>query len=957
MSDRNESNGTAVVAEPDILVLGGSTAAVAAAIAAAEQGCRVLLAAPRTFVGDDLTAFLRLTEPAGEQTTVLARRLFSGGVPTPMHVKETLERDLLHAGVEILYGCHPGGILQTPAGRVAGAAILSRAGRHLIRARAVVDASWTGTLARQAGSPFRGEGPAEVTCTWSLSAPQPPPDAKPAGQVVWRVDEHTTRELPVWTHPFRARLDPDDPASLAAVEVAARLRYFRPDQDFSADNVFFLPSRRLNTGRRLTGACDPLTCDRRALEAGAGLWVLSPAMDADDAALASLLVPARFIALGERLGAALAADLPPRSDGALTWRCRDAQPQPGIRLDGRDLRGGPAAGLPAMPLPTSVPVFADVDVMVVGAGTAGAPAGIAAAREKRRTLVVEALPGPGGLGTWGQIAVYFCGYRHGFTDEVDAGTAAMGPESLRPARGWRVEWKRNWWVKALSEAGATLWPDTVACGVQVRDGRITGVVVAGPCGFGLVRAHCVVDASGSADLVAAAGGNVAQPGTALAAVQGTGLSPREPGRDYANSDHTFSDDGDVRDVTRSFVAARRKFRERFDLAPILSTRERRRIEADVTIQPEDIFAGRSWPDAMNLALSSFDTHGFTIHPLFSAIPPPRKQEYRAVVPLRALLPKGLDGILVTGLGIGAHRDVMPVVRMQPCVQNQGFAAGLVAAAAAAHDGRVRAVELGPIQARLVAMGILDEAARAPDPFCPTDAALDAAVAAEPPTYRDLAMLFAHRERALPRLRDALPATADTTRRVRLAVLLGLMGDTAGSSVLAEAIASRDWDRGWNYRGMDQFEASRSPLDSLLWAAAGAPAAGLFGPVLGKLTDLAEWHRLALELELSHAQAVAAACAALAPFDRQGQFPPLLARMLQFHQVTGNHQSDWDSVLSDQPRCVNHNETRSRALRELALAVGLLRCGDCNGVGRRVVERYARDWRGPLAHHARSVLSA
>jgi succinate dehydrogenase/fumarate reductase flavoprotein subunit len=184
MSDRNESNGTAVVAEPDILVLGGSTAAVAAAIAAAEQGCRVLLAAPRTFVGDDLTAFLRLTEPAGEQTTVLARRLFSGGVPTPMHVKETLERDLLHAGVEILYGCHPGGILQTPAGRVAGAAILSRAGRHLIRARAVVDASWTGTLARQAGSPFRGEGPAEVTCTWSLSAPQPPPDAKPAGQVV-----------------------------------------------------------------------------------------------------------------------------------------------------------------------------------------------------------------------------------------------------------------------------------------------------------------------------------------------------------------------------------------------------------------------------------------------------------------------------------------------------------------------------------------------------------------------------------------------------------------------------------------------------------------------------------------------------------------------------------------------------------------------------------------------------
>jgi hypothetical protein len=470
----------------------------------------------------------------------------------------------------------------------------------------------------------------------------------------------------------------------------------------------------------------------------------------------------------------------------------------------------------------------------------------------------------------------------------------------------------------------------------------------------LVRAGCVVDATGAGDIAAAAGAATLQPGVERAAVQGTGLSPREPGRDYANSDHTFSDDGDVRDATRSFIGARRKFRERFDLAPIISTRERRRIIAEVMVQPEDIFFGRTWPDALNIARSNFDTHGFTCHPMFTALPPTH-ETYQAPIPLRALLPVGLEGILVTGLGIGAHRDAMPVLRMQPCVQNQGYAAGLVASAAVDTDGRIRAVDLPAIQQRLIAIGILDEASRAADPFPVSDATLHAA-AADTPTHRNLAVLFAHRERACPLLRTALANADATEQRERLAMLLGLMGDPAGAEALGAALNARPWDQGWNYRGMGQFSASRSLVDSLLWAAAGAPTEALFPAVLAKLQALAHRERLELQLELSHAQAIAAACAAFAPYDTQAQCAPLLARLLGNDQVAGNHQSDWEAVFSDQPRCVNHNEARSRALRELALAAGLYGYGDHNGMAQRVLHRYARDWRGPLAHHARAVLA-
>lgn len=955
MESKTNETGTFTAANADLIINGGSLAAVAAALAAAESGRQVILITPKTYLGDDITAFLRHTENPGELTTVLARRIYSDGIPTPMHIKETLERELLHAGVRICYGCHPGGILESEDGSLAGIAMLSRAGRHIIRANSIIDASWTGLLARQMECRFRDEQPQTITCLWRLAAPSRPEDAESAGSLLWNFDENSSRKIPLWQHSFQHILNLDSPASLASLETETRRRFFRPDQFFAAENVFFVPHRHIDTAFRQTGVCSAANFELRAMQAAPALWVLSPAIDADKEALATILTPGSSIELGLRLGYHLAENLPKTTGAPLHLRSRNTVPVSGIRLDGRDIRGATAPSAAAISLPQNVPVFETVDVLVAGCGTAGAPAAIAAAREKQHTLVLEALNGPGGVGTWGQISRYYCGYRKGFTAEVDAGVAAMGTEDMQPAKGWRVEWKKQWWINSLLDAGAQLWPDTVACGVQVQDNRVTGVIFAGPCGWGLIPAGCVVDSSGAADLVAAAGGKVVQPGKEQAAVQGTGLSPREPEHDYDNSDHTFSDDGDVVDITRSFIAARRKFRERFDLAPILSTRERRRAVTDVVLQPEDVLTKRSWPDALHLAVSSFDTHGFTIHPLFTLIPPPRHEKFKAVVPLRALLPAGLEGILVTGLGIGAHRDVMPVVRMQPCVQNQGYAVGLVAAAAVSKKTAIRQLDLISIQNRLIKMEIIDEPARADDPFPLSDDKIASALSSLPLTHKAAAILLSHPESALPQIRSALKQTADPANLLQLATLLGLMGDKTGSPILAAELAQRSWDQGWNFRGMHQFEASRSPLDSLLWAAAGAPAKELYQPVLSLTQKLSEWHRLNLQLELSHAQAIAAACSALIEFDADKQFAPLLARMLLSDQVAGNHQSDWDAVFSDQPRSINYNESRNRALRELSLAAGLFKCGDLQGCARRVLLKYARDWRGPLAHHAKAVL--
>ena len=55
--------------------------------------------------------------------------------------------------------------------------------------------------------------------------------------------------------------------------------------------------------------------------------------------------------------------------------------------------------------------------------------------------------------------------------------------------------------------------------------------------------------------------------------------------------------------------------------------------------------------------------------------------------------------------------------------------------------------------------------------------------------------------------------------------------------------------------------------------------------------------------------------------------------------------------------VNPNQQRDLSLRELILARALYRCGDCDGLGKRILTDYARDLRGHHARHATAVLNA
>ena len=94
-----------VAYEVDVAVVGGGTGAAAAAIAAAGSGAKVFLAAPHPYLGDDVTATLRLWLEEGEVPgSPLAKLIFNdaksaAGRPDPNRVAISYETDRPSDGV------------------------------------------------------------------------------------------------------------------------------------------------------------------------------------------------------------------------------------------------------------------------------------------------------------------------------------------------------------------------------------------------------------------------------------------------------------------------------------------------------------------------------------------------------------------------------------------------------------------------------------------------------------------------------------------------------------------------------------------------------------------------------------------------------------------------------------------------------------------------------------------
>jgi flavin-dependent dehydrogenase len=167
------------------------------------------------------------------------------------------------------------------------------------------------------------------------------------------------------------------------------------------------------------------------------------------------------------------------------------------------------------------PTIAEVDVCVVGSGSAGSTAATAAARAGASVMLIDRLPFLGGTST--PVLDTFYGIYTpgtsarkvvgGICDDVVAALRELGPVLERPNTygagtgvTYLAEHLKVVWEHLVTEAGARPLLHALVQAAKVHDGRVTSLVVATRAGLARTRAATFVDASGDADLCAFASG-------------------------------------------------------------------------------------------------------------------------------------------------------------------------------------------------------------------------------------------------------------------------------------------------------------------------------------------------------------------------------------------------------------------------------------------------------------------
>jgi hypothetical protein len=395
-----------------------------------------------------------------------------------------------------------------------------------------------------------------------------------------------------------------------------------------------------------------------------------------------------------------------------------------------------------------LPVIGRPDVLVVGAGSAGIAAAIAAGRRGADVWLVERYGFVGGLATFGLINLLLTlddgagtqvvgGLCQEFVDQLDG----RGDAQFPPPAQWgsldadTVEQWRTWGLiwgappdvvrysvafdpeafcdvafDALRRAGVRIRLHSWCAHAHVADGMIEAVVLESKKGREVVQPRVVIDASGDGDVLVTAGastqtvtippwlwfrmGGMAEPGPGQFRTTAPDrvLVPWGPLArrvDATDPDDLTAAELECRDEVRAAIA---KIRAQHpdawldDVAKMIGITESRRLVGDYVLEKSD--GDRRFPDA--IARTGHWT----------------KREVVYDIPYRCITTGSVGNLLASGRCISTSRYVHQATKEIPAAMATGEAAGVAATHALDTGARVHAVDVDAVRRDLAAAGAI-----------------------------------------------------------------------------------------------------------------------------------------------------------------------------------------------------------------------------------------------------------
>ena len=355
------------------------------------------------------------------------------------------------------------------------------------------------------------------------------------------------------------------------------------------------------------------------------------------------------------------------------------------------------------------------DVLCVGAGSAGIYLADSAARQGAKVILLEAGRNIGGMHVCGNVISYYLGARGG-AHEMDREACLCDDSFLSPGEHW--EQKQITLTKRLNESGVTLLCRYTPIGLYVDGNRVVGVRALGPEGIVSIGAGITADATSDGHLIrmldvkkryGRQGVGDFVPFTVRAQFVKDG-ELRHSNRDSGVMDHYDNGSFSRRTVQAHANCADLLLEGEFvNLALHTGVREALTFEGEERLSYEDILLGRIPPRVLFYAYSDLDRHGYDrsrdeeLFQSFWVVANLATAVLSIPVPIGAVVPKGMRGIVTAGRCLSTDTYAQSAVRMNRDMFRMGQCMGVLAAMAS-ENGDIMAVDYDEYLARVRPLG-------------------------------------------------------------------------------------------------------------------------------------------------------------------------------------------------------------------------------------------------------------